>query len=685
MSDVAAVPLVVASPTRDPVEALNSLLRRNGIPAHCTWIPSLQDLPEALEQLNPELLFCVTQDGSELPTVVEVRDRVAAGLPLLVLRPESSDEAIAADMAMGARDSLSLGCAARIQAVVDRELKSCRIERALRTTLLSAQDYRRQLETVLTRSNDAIVVVQEGIIIESNASWLELIGATDSDGLTGQPIMDLFDEANHAALKGALVACQQGRWSDHALQASLLTRDGGSIGLELILSLGQRDEEPCIHLIVPAQKRDEQHIARDLADAVRRNPRTGLLYRAPLLEALQARTASPPQGGARYVVCLRPDHYARLEQTLGVFHAEDFIVTLASLVRAHLAPNDLIGHFSGPGLLALIERGTALDAELWIERLLEKVRHQPFAFGDRSVQVTLSAGMATVPNAGNKFEAVISSAIDAAQRARQRGGDQLGQVNSADTDARVQAYDAVWVKHINAALKENRFRLVQQPIASLAGSDGLPMFDMLLRMVDTQGKEVLPSEFIPAAERNDLLRPIDRWVLSAAAKFARRKGGCLFVRLSRASALDATLLPWIAQLLQSIQLGPEHLCIEVTEAVASRDPDAVERLASGVRQAGMRFALEHFGTGIDPVGLLERLPLDFIKIDGSLMQGLPEDELLQDRVRTLVEAAQARKIATIAERVEDANTMAVLWQLGVQHLQGYLIQASEDVVIGAKG
>jgi GGDEF domain-containing protein len=129
-------------------------------------------------------------------------------------------------------------------------------------------------------------------------------------------------------------------------------------------------------------------------------------------------------------------------------------------------PNDLLGHFSGPSLLAMLERGTALDAELWIERLLEKVRHQAFTFGERNVQVTLSAGMATVPNSGAKLEAVISSTIEAAQRARQRGGDQLGQVNSADTDARVQSYDAVWVKHINAALKENRFRTVQQPIAT---------------------------------------------------------------------------------------------------------------------------------------------------------------------------------------------------------------------------
>ena len=97
----------------------------------------------------------------------------------------------------------------------------------------------------------------------------------------------------------------------------------------------------------------------------------------------------------------------------------------------------------------------------------------------------------------------------------------------------MQSYDKVWVKHIKAALMENRFRLVQQPVASLQGDDP-GMFDVLVRMIDTQGKEVLPSEFMAAAERNDLLKNIDRWVVGASLSFAaQRKPGCLFVRLSQ--------------------------------------------------------------------------------------------------------------------------------------------------------
>jgi EAL domain-containing protein (putative c-di-GMP-specific phosphodiesterase class I) len=173
-------------------------------------------------------------------------------------------------------------------------------------------------------------------------------------------------------------------------------------------------------------------------------------------------------------------------------------------------------------------------------------------------------------------------------------------------------------------------------------------------------------------------------VILAAARFAvKAKPGCLFVRLSRHSAVDATLPAWVAAQLKTLALEPRHLCIEITEELAMHNPAETLKLARGLKEAGMRFALEHYGTGIDPLGLLASLPLDFIKIDGSLMQGLPDDPLLQSKVSTLIDAARERGIETIAERVEDANTMAVLWQLGVQHLQGFLIQAPEVVVMSS--
>lgn len=682
MSESAAVPLVVVSSVRDPVEALNSLLRRNGVPAHCTWIPAVADLPDALTQLNPQLLVCVTGNGVELPLVARVREVSAPDLPLLVIRPELAEEVMSADLALGARDTLTLSNPMRVHAVCARELKAFRMERALNETLRSAQEYRHQLETVLTRSNDAIAQVQEGILVEANRSWLDLIGAVDADALVGQPVMDFFDEATHAALKGALAACLQGRWKDHSLRAEVQTFDGGTLSLELVLTLGERDGEPCVRLMVPTQKHTET-VERDLSDAIRRNPQSGLLYRQPLIEDIRKRLATPVQGGSRYILYVRPDKFARLEREVGVVHSEEIVAALAGLVRAQMGPSDIAGHFSGPGMMLLLERGTVRDVETWAEHLLEKIARFEFGVAGRSLRSSVCIGVALVPNSDGKLDTTIAEAQDAVRRGRERGGNQVCSAVRADTDARVQSYDAVWIKHIRAALAENRFRLVQQPIATLAGGSE-PMFDMLVRMLDHHGKEILPSEFMPAAERNNLVAHIDRWVILAAAKFAQRgKPGCLFVRLSGHSAVDATLPAWVAAQLRSLALEPRRLCIQVTEEHATRHPDETRRLARGVKDAGMRFALEHYGTSIDPLGMLNSLPLDFIKIDGSLMQGLTDDPTLQTRVGKLIDAARGMGIETIAERVEDANTMAVLWQLGVQHLQGFLIQAPEEVVMSS--
>jgi EAL domain-containing protein (putative c-di-GMP-specific phosphodiesterase class I) len=237
------------------------------------------------------------------------------------------------------------------------------------------------------------------------------------------------------------------------------------------------------------------------------------------------------------------------------------------------------------------------------------------------------------------------------------------------------------VKHIKAALMENRFRLVQQPIASLQGEDP-GMFDVLVRMIDQQGREVLPSEFMAAAGRNDLLKNIDRWVVGASLSFAAHKlPECLFVRLSKETVRDSGFTEWLDNHLRSSRAEPQRLCFQTTEESAASYLPQLKALAGALRERGFRFAIEGFGSGRDSMGLLESIPLDFVKIDGTIIQGLAADPQLQMQVRALVEAARRRNVHTVGERVEDANTMAVLWQLGVQYIQGYFVNEPEEVVL----
>src|SRR6185437_1504375 len=290
-------------------------------------------------------------------------------------------------------------------------------------------------------------------------------------------------------------------------------------------------------------------------------------------------------------------------------------------------------------------------------------------------------GIGVVPLAKPDLNSAVLDALEALRRGREQGGNQMATVDRADNDTRVQAYDQIWVKHIKAALMENRFRLNQQPIAAL-GSGSIKMFDVAIRMLDNQGKEILPSEFLPAASRNDLLKNIDRWVIGAALSFAsKRKPELLFVRLSRDSAFDSSLLKWLEQQLKATAAPASRLCLQITEEVAAKYLQQTQEVVKELRSRGLRFALEHFGTGRDPQALLANLQIDYIKIDGSLMQGLAASPELQQRVREIVQLATKRGVQTVAEHVEDANTMAVIWQLGVQYIQGYFVHAPEEVIL----
>jgi EAL domain-containing protein (putative c-di-GMP-specific phosphodiesterase class I)/GGDEF domain-containing protein len=644
LTDNSAVPLIVFSPQREPSEFINSLMRKAGEPVHCTWIPAVRDLGEALEQLNPELLVCAYVSESDAKQAATVRDQLAPQVPMLLVRPQIS-------------------------------------ENALNTTLQSASDYRRQLQSVLQRSNDAILQVQEGIVVDANQTWLELFGYADSSTVDGQPLMDLFDDRSHAALKGALVACAQGKWTDHPLKVTALLGDGTQLQLDLVLTPGEYENEPCVRIMVPARKRDDRQLTTDLTDAVKRDGSTGLLLRRPMLDAIGVRMGAPPAGGVRFMALVRPDKFAELEKDVGVRASEQLVSEYAAILKSHLGPNDIAGRLSGVSFLALLERGNSHDVEAWAEAVLARFSESTSTIGQKSVHSSCTIGLTTVPVSGSSVDAIVADVIEAVRRGRVQGGNQIFHLDKADTDTRVQAYDRIWVKHIKSALMENRFRLVQQPVASLQGEDP-NMFDVLVRMLDHQNKEVLPAEFMAAAERNDLLKNIDRWVVGASLSFAaQKKPGALFVRLSRDSVMDGGFIDWLKTQLSTGAHVPSRICFQITESIAEQYMNAAVLQLGALKKMGFRIALERFGSGRDPGKLLSAVPLDFIKIDGALVQDLAGNFETQGHVKKLVEQAIKLKIETIAERVEDANTMAVLWQLGVQFIQGYFVNAPEEVVM----
>ncbi len=683
LKPTAAVPMIALTRSQDNVEAINKALRNAGHPVHVTWLPDARDLGDALTQASAEMLMLFADEGIvDLASAMDFRARFAPDVPVLIVREKVDESVVSEALALGAQDAVTLTHIPRLQLVVGRELRTYRLDRALSSTLASAREAKKQLQHIVEGSTDAIAQVQEGIIVDANPAWLALFGYSNADEVVGTPLMDAFDPDDHAAIKGALVACTQGKWSGHTLHASALVVSGHHPSLEFQLVRAEFDGDPCVQVVVPAKVADAGEYERKLEDALQADAATGFLHRRVFIDKLRARLAEPMKGGVRCVAYVEPDKHEAIDEELGVLTAEDFLGDFARLLREQMQPGDLGGRFGGHGFMLLVERGNTQDVEAWSEHVVHKVATEVFQAGAKSLSTTCTIGLGPVPAEVHTPDGPADDAYKAHRQGREAGGNRVQLLEHTGMMLRLQDQDRLWVKQIKAALMENRFRLVQQPIASLVGED-LGMYDVLVRMLDEQGQEVLPSVFMPAAERNDLMKNIDRWVIGAAMSFcASRKPGALFVRLSQDTLADAALPAWLADNLKKVKIEPARIVFQVREDVAAQQIKEIVALHKVLAAKGFRFALEGFGMGRDTEQLLNHLQPDFVKVHGALMQGLSADQDKQARVKSVVELARKCKAVTIGERVQDANTMAVLWQLGVEFIQGYFVNAPEEVVLG---
>jgi EAL domain-containing protein (putative c-di-GMP-specific phosphodiesterase class I)/GGDEF domain-containing protein len=681
LAETGAIPVVVLSRQQDPVEIINSTLRNAGHPVHCSWVRDLSALCDALGQSSPQLIFVCTSDSDETAAALDARHRFATRVPALLVRDTLTEDDLSEALARGAQDVVTLNARPRLQAVVNRELHAARLDQALAGTLASARQYRDQMKAFMTGSADAIAHVQEGIVVDVNPAWVELFGHEDPASFLGQPLMDFFQQRSHAALKGALVATAQGRWSSHSLQAVAILPAGSELPMEIEFESFEFEGEPAVRMRVPTQKRDVETLTHQLEDALRFDATTGLLKRSVFLEQATAQAAQTLKAGLRALVYLEPDGFNGLEAEVGPLAAEAVIEALGQQLRAELQPGDLAARVTSRGFALLVERGNTRDLDAWVARLLKRVSEHGHSGTARSLSMTCSAG-ATLLNAhGAELSRALESCVKSQRQASAAGGNRLRRPEPLAGKPELEAADQEWATRIRSALMANRFRLVHQPIASLVG-EGQPMFDLVVRMLDENGDEVLPSEFLAAAQRTDLLKNIDRWVVGAAMSFcAAQRDSRVFVRLSRDSMRDRTLGAWLGQQVRATGVDPRRVVFELHEEVAAANHNEVEALQALVKPLGFQVALENFGAGADPETVLDRVTASYVKIDGALMQGLANDRALQEQVKTLVQAAKARNVTTIAERVEDANTMAVLWQLGVEYVQGYFVGNPEEVVI----
>ncbi len=375
------------------------------------------------------------------------------------------------------------------------------------------------------------------------------------------------------------------------------------------------------------------------------------------------------------------DQFKIVNDTCGHAAGDELLKQISAIVSHNVRATDVVARLGGDEFGILLSHCTSENARVIMDVIRQTVQDFRFVCQGKTFGVGVSIGMVELTSHTNTLADALGAADMACYAAKERGRNRLYVYRADDQQLSEQRSQQQWISRIRQALDTDQFQLYQQPIApaSLQG-ETMHHCEILLRLKDDSGKLIPPMAFIPAAERYGLMPAIDRWVIQTffaqirlAARFRPiwRDIGFYAINLSGASINDEQFLPFLKQQVMQSAISPKALCFEITETVAVSNLNAARIFIQELKALGCSFALDDFGSGMSSFGYLRHLAVDYIKIDGSFVRNLLQDDISTSIVEAITKIAHSMGLEAIAERVEDAETQRKLQALGVDYVQGY--------------
>ncbi len=436
-------------------------------------------------------------------------------------------------------------------------------------------------------------------------------------------------------------------------------REGRFIGRLWIYEDITRERQTAEQLIYLAERdsltglfnrhRFQEELGRMLVDADRRNSRGALLF-------------------------FDLDEFKYVNDTFGHRAGDAMLIRVAGEVSTLIRRNEIFSRLGGDEFAVLVPDASEQDATMLAERIVRAISQIPFRFEGQNIRLTTSLGIALYPVHADNAEELIAHA-DAAMYQAKEAGKNAWRSYRADLDTSREMLSRLsWNERIGNALEKNLLRLHFQGVFN-AIDGSLSHLEVLVRMLDESDPEriIMPGHFIPLAEKTGKVLDIDRWVIrqSVALLGESLDVPALAVNISGRSFDDPMLPQYIAEELRKNQVEPYRLLVELTETAAVSDLHDAQRFIEALHQTGCRVCLDDFGTGFSSFAYLKHLKADILKIDGLFIRDLSNDRDNQVFVKSIVDVARGMRKITVAEFVEDAETLAMLKAFGVDMVQGY--------------
>lgn len=411
---------------------------------------------------------------------------------------------------------------------------------------------------------------------------------------------------------------------------------------------------------------------------------TGLINRREFEKRVNQALENARNRDSRYALCfLDLDNFKVVNDTCGHVAGDELLKQLTGKLRHELREGDMLSRIGGDEFGILFSGCSIQSATRLADNLRNLVEEFRFIWDDKTFRIGVSIGLVPITSDSGSVSEVLSAADSACYVAKENGRNRVHVYQLNDDELVKRQGQVLWVQKIHDVLENNRFRLYFQLISPIdrqrnreKGLHG----EVLLRMLDEKGDLIGPGSFLPAAERYSLMPAIDRWVIENTMKClsenpaqVRDRVSACSINLSGQSLSDDRFMATLIRTIEDANVPPEILCFEITETAVISNLSTATSMITKLRDMGCKFALDDFGVGLSSFSYLKNLPVDYLKLDGCFIKNMVRDGIDHAMVQAINHVGQTMRIKTIAEFVENEDTLRALGEIGVDYAQGYQI------------
>jgi diguanylate cyclase (GGDEF)-like protein/PAS domain S-box-containing protein len=556
---------------------------------------------------------------------------------------------------------------------------------------------RKQVELQMLRQKELAEVtlgsIGDGVITTDAAGRTQFLNRT-AEQLTGwsntlahgadiDRILPLVDEASGEALENVVRKCLRLRQAVGLTRKSqLVTRDGRHLAIEdSAAPIWSKQGDVLGAVAVFHDVSHERKLAHQLSWQAAHDTLTGLINRREFELAVAAALASAKDDGhCHALLFIDLDNFKLVNDTSGHGAGDVLLQLLAKMLQTHMRESDILARLGGDELGVLLSHCPPAQALAIANAIRQSVRDFRFIWDDRTFELGASIGLVPIDETSKSTTELLIAADQACYLAKEQGRNRVHVYRESDVMITRRHGEMLWVTRLNEAFAGERFRLFAQPIVGL--HPGAGAHDEVLVRIDNGDSLILPGAFIPAAERYDLMTAIDRWVITNVCRYLqveRARAGApaslYSINLSGISLNDDGMLDHIKGRFAEYQIDPCMICFEITETAIIANLPKAQVFMEQLRRLGCRFSLDDFGSGLSSFAYLRALPVDYLKIDGVFIRGIAHNDINRAMVKAINEIGHVMGIQTVAEYVEDAATLAVVREIGIDYAQGYAVGA----------